>query len=164
MEYPQDVKEAVVRSALAQEMTQDAIAERYGVSRSSVQQWMRQARKRTGMAMSATAIEKRPQDWTAEERFSAILETQAMSEEERGVWCRRHGLHGHQLAQWRRDAVAGSRGESAVREQAELKRLRQENAELKRDLARKDKALAETTALLVLKKKAQLLWGQGEDS
>ena len=54
--------------------------------------------------------------------------------------------------------------DSTAREQAGLKRLRQENAELKRDLARKDKALAETTALLVLKKKAQLLWGQGEDS
>jgi transposase-like protein len=162
MQYPQDVKEAVVRSALAGELTQDAIAECYGVSRSSVQQWMRQARKVAGAAM--TKAEKRPQDWTAEERFAAILETQGMTEEERGAWCRRHGLHGHQLAQWQRDAVAGSRGELAAREQAELKRLRQENAELKRDLARKDKALAETTALLVLKKKAQLLWGQGEDS
>lgn len=108
--------------------------------------------------------EKRPQDWTAEERFGAILETQGMSEEERGAWCRRHGLHSHQLEQWRRDAVAGSRGEAAAREPAELRCLRQENAELKRDLARKDKALAETTALLVLKKKAQLLWGEGEDS
>jgi transposase-like protein len=162
MQYPQDVKEAVVRSALAGELTQDAIAERYGVSRSSVQQWVRQVRKVAGAAM--TKSEKRPQDWTAEERFAAILETQGMTEEERGGWCRRHGLHSHQLAQWQRDAVAGSRGELATREQAELKRLRQENAELKRDLARKDKALAETTALLVLKKKAQLLWGQGEDS
>jgi transposase-like protein len=162
MEYPQELKDAVVRSALSREMSQDAIAERYGVSRSSVQQWMRQARKRTGAKMTET--ERRPQDWTAEERFAALLETQGMSEEELGVWCRRHGLHAHQLAQWRRDAVAGSRGEAAAPEQAELRRLRQENAELKRDLARKDKALAETTALLVLKKKAQLLWGEGEDS
>ena len=108
--------------------------------------------------------EKTPQEWTAEERFAAILETQAMGEEERGAWCRRHGLHHHHLAQWRRDAIAGSRGESSAREQGELRRLRQENTALKRDLARKDKALAETTALLVLKKKAQLLWGEGGDS
>lgn len=162
MQYPKDVKEVVVRSALARELTQEAIAKRYGVSRSSVQQWMRQARKAAGAAMTET--EKRPQEWTAEERFAAILETEAMSEEERGVWCRRRGLHHHQLVQWRQDAIAGSRGESSPREQAELRRLRQENAELKRDLARKDKALAETTALLVLKKKAQLLWGEGGDS
>jgi transposase-like protein len=112
---------------------------------------MRQARKRAGAAMTQT--EKRPQDWSAEERFAAVLETQGMSEEQRGAWCRGHGLHSHQLAQWRRDAVAGTRGELPAPEQAQLKRLRQENAALKRDLARKDQALAETTALLVLKKK-----------
>jgi transposase-like protein len=141
MRYPQEVKESVVRSALSGEMTQDGIAERYGVSRSAVQQWLRQARERTGAPMTASPPEKRPQDWSAEERFAAILESQAMNEQEMGVWCRRHGLHSHQLAQWRRDAIAGSRGDSASREQAEVRRLRQENAEIKRDLARKDKAL-----------------------
>jgi hypothetical protein len=45
----------------------------------------------------------------------------------------------------------------------ELKTLRQENRNLKKDLNRKDKALAETSALLVLKKKADLIWGDLED-
>ena len=35
--------------------------------------------------------------------------------------------------------------------------------ELERELVRKDKALAETAALLVLKKKMALLWGDGDD-
>jgi transposase-like protein len=108
--------------------------------------------------------EKRPQDWSAEERFAALVETAGMSEEERGVWCRAHGLHGHQLASWRRDAVAGSLGGTGRSEQTELNRLRQEAARLKKELARKDRALAETTALLVLQKKARLLWGEDEDS
>ncbi len=108
--------------------------------------------------------EKRPQDWSAEERFAALVETAGMSEEERGVWCRAHGLQGHQLASWRRDAVAGSLGGTGRSEQTELNRLRQEAARLKKELARKDRALAETTALLVLQKKARLLWGEDEDS
>jgi hypothetical protein len=34
---------------------------------------------------------------------------------------------------------------------------------LERELRRKDKALAETAALLTLRKKAQAIWGDGED-
>jgi len=162
MQYAQEVREAVVRSALSGEMRQEAIAKRYGVSRSSVQQWARAAR-RAGGARRVEA-EKRPQDWSAEERFAALIETAGMSEEERGVWCRAHGLHGHQLASWRRDAVAGSLGGTGRSEQTELNRLRQEAARLKKELARKDRALAETTALLVLQKKVRRLWGEDEDS
>jgi transposase len=162
MQYAQEIREAVIRSALAGEMSQEAIAKRYGVSRSSVQQWARAARREGGAPVVQT--EKRPQEWSAEERFAALIETAGMSEEERGVWCRAHGLHGHQLASWRRDAVAGSLGGSGRSEQTELNRLRQEAARLKKELARKDRALAETTALLVLQKKVRLLWGADEDS
>ena len=48
-------------------------------------------------------------------------------------------------------------------ERAEMCELKAENKELKRDLYRKDRALAETTALLVLKKKADLIWGTEEN-
>jgi hypothetical protein len=41
--------------------------------------------------------------------------------------------------------------------------VREENRTLKKELRRKDKALAETTALLVLKKKAASIWGEPED-
>lgn len=52
--------------------------------------------------------EKRARDWSAEERFAALVETHAMSEEKLGARCRRHALHIHELAQWRRDALAGT--------------------------------------------------------
>ena len=42
---------------------------------------------------------------------------------------------------------------------AASQRIQDEMKQLKHDLNRKDKALAELTALLVLKKKADLLWG-----
>jgi transposase len=65
MQYAQEIREAVVRSALSGEMRQEAIAKRYGVSRSSVQQWARAARQEGGAGVVQT--EKRPQDWSAEE-------------------------------------------------------------------------------------------------
>ena len=52
----------------------------------------------------------------------------------------------------------------SVRPQSEeVRTLKKENKSLKKDLNRKEKALAETAALLVLKKKAQEIWGGPEE-
>ena len=45
-----------------------------------------------------------------------------------------------------------------------MRQLSQQNQKLKRELTRKDKALAETAALLVLQKKVNAIWGRDEDS
>lgn len=159
MQYPTQVREAAVRKALAREMTQEEIARTYGVSKSCVQQWVRRARERGETAM--VVDEKRARDWNAEERLAALVETHTLDEEALGRWCRRHGLHSHELAQWRRDALAGAAPASVANEErVQSKRLRQENAALRKELNRKDKALAETTALLVLQKKVRVLWGE----
>jgi len=162
MEYPAQLKETVVREALARERTQEQIARAHGVSKSAVQQWLRMARGRGEMAMTDSE-DRRARDWSAQERFAALVETHGMGEEELGAWCRRHGLHSHELAQWRRDALAGSAPADQGETRAQTKRLRQEVAALRKELNRKDKALAETTALLVLQKEAQLLWGEDEE-
>jgi hypothetical protein len=104
---------------------------------------------------------KRPQDWNAKEKLAAVLEAASLSDEEMGAFLRSQGLHEAQLQQWRDQMLAGlepmtvHRGKKAP----EAKRIR----ELERDLRRKDKALAETAALLVLKKKAQAIWGDEDD-
>jgi len=104
---------------------------------------------------------KRPQDWTGEERLQALIETAGLSEEQVGSWCRGHGLHTHHLAQWRRELTAGRPGDQGSQET--VRALRAENRELKKALRRKEQALAETAALLVLKKKAASIWGERED-
>ncbi len=124
MEYSAEIRQAVVRKALRREMSQEAIAKEFGVSRTSVQNWMRQSR--VSGESSVAKVEKRPQDWTTQERFAALMETQGLSEEELGAWCRRHGLHTHKLEQWRRDAMTGSVVNQRAEEQAQLRRLRQE--------------------------------------
>jgi transposase-like protein len=104
---------------------------------------------------------KRPQDWSAEEKLAAVLEAAALSDEGLGAFLRSRGLHEAQLQQWREQMISGlnpspmQRGKKAP----ETKRVR----ELEKELRRKDKALAETAALLVLKKKAQAIWGDEDD-
>jgi len=105
---------------------------------------------------------KRPQDWTAEEKLQAVIAAAAIPEAELGAFQRRQGLHEAQLRQWRQLVLASLQQRSArssKKSTPEARRLR----ELERELARKDKALAETAALLVLKKKVQEIWGDGAD-
>jgi len=103
--------------------------------------------------------EKRPQDWSREERLNALIETAKFSEEELGAWCRQKGIHTHHLEQWRRELAR----EQPNNKNSEFKKLKEEIKNLKKELGRKDKALAETSALLVLKKKADAIWGDQED-
>ncbi len=94
--------------------------------------------------------DKRPQAWTREQRLEALLATHGLAEQELGAWCRQRGIHTHHLAQWRSELI-GAVPERTLA--SETRALRQENQALKKELRRKDKALAETAALLVLKKK-----------
>jgi len=101
---------------------------------------------------------KRPQDWSAPERAQVVLEAATLGEQELGELLRRRGLHREQLDEWRaalEDALTHPRN----RRNVETKRIK----ELEREVAYKDKALAETAALLVLQKKLQLLFPAGED-
>lgn len=159
MNYSNEIRAAVVRKAAAREATQEAIAQEFGISKTTVQNWLRHARSHGEVQQPER--EKRPQDWTAEERLEALIETGGLSAEALGQWCRSHGLHTHHLAQWRRELTAGPAG--AQGSPKALQGLRRENRALKQALRRKEQALAETAALLVLKKKAEAIWGGGED-
>jgi hypothetical protein len=107
---------------------------------------------------------KPPQQWSSEEKLAVVLEAAAVPEAELGAFLRRRGLHAAQLAEWRAQMLAGlaGRGSKADRKAAavEARRVR----DLERELRRKDKALAEAAALLILKKKAQAIWGDADDN
>jgi transposase len=159
MQHPESLRIKVIERALSGGVTQDALAEEFGVSRSSIQNWLRQYRQSGGQRVAPK--EKSPQSWSRSQRLDALLETHGMSEEQRGAWCRQRGVHTHQLEQWRHELIDSDSG--SVTGAAETRSLRQENKALKKELRRKEKALAETTALLVLKKKAADIWGETED-
>lgn len=103
---------------------------------------------------------RRPDDWSAEEKLDAVLEAKRLSGSELGEFLRRRGLHEEQLRQWEAAAVDSLRGRKATGKSAESKRVK----ELERELRRKEKALAEAAALLVLRKKAEALWGDEDAS
>jgi transposase len=161
MRYSPELKAAVIQKVLSTARSQTEIANEAGISRSALQHWLREYRKNG--VMNVARKEKRPQDWSAEERFAALMETEPMSDEQLGAWCRKHGVHTHHLKQWKNDALAGCVSPRAGKPNAKERRLEKKVRYLEKELGRKEKALAETAALLVLKKKASAIWGEAED-
>ncbi len=165
------------RTLMVQKMTSpdrpdvESLAAEVGVPRSTLYRWVSNIDKLTPRTASEASLSlattprpnsmKRPQDWSAQEKLSAVLEAASLSDEELGAFLRSRGLHEAQLQQWRDLMLAGldPKAVQGTKKAPEGKRLR----ELEKELRRKDKALAETAALLVLKKKAQAIWGDDED-
>src|SRR3546814_11582497 len=100
--------------------------------------------------------ERRPGDWSPEEQLQALHETHELSDEALQAWCREKGLFAHNLTAWRTAFCEGAKSPAGA--SAQSRTLKDENAKLKRELARKEKALAEAAALLILQKKYQALW------
>ena len=119
---------------------------------------------RAGRAGQQPALElASSQRWTPAARLEAVITTAAMDEAARSAWCREQGLYPAELEAWKRDAIAGL-GEPRAASAVEARQDRRRVKELERELHRKDKALAETAALLVLRKKLDAVFHDGEDA
>jgi transposase-like protein len=152
-----------------------ALSKQIDVSQSTLSKWLRNAGVRpaygfpynpdnnTNTHRSQSVTAKRPEDWTAEEKLAAVLEAAPLSDEQLGAFLRSKGLHETHLQQWRLQMLDGLDKVATVkkpkRSAADTKKIRA----LEKELKRKDKALAETAALLVLKKKVQQIWGDEDD-
>jgi len=99
------------------------------------------------------ASEKDPEGWSASDKFTVVLETAGLNATELSAYCRERGLYPEQVERWRQAATdANEKPVLTLKEQKELERL-----------TRKDKALAEAAALLLVTKKMQALWGEVEE-
>jgi len=150
-----------------------ALAKQEGASQSTLSRWKRQAATLGDMskrskrhASPAKTTPRRPQDWSLEEKLQVILEASALSDRELGAYLRRKGLHEGTLKQWRALLdKALSNGTAKPKKSREHKEAEKRLRAMERELKRKNAALAEAAALLVLKKKVQEIWGdEGDDT
>lgn len=154
--YSQEFKEQALSKVLSRgKRTIESVADELNMSVFTLKDWKRNVMPEE--QKSLLAKEKRPQDWHAEERLKALQESYGLSEESLNAWCREKGLFRHHLEEWR--VTFCGKEKSGQREKIDYRLLKEENQQLKRELMRKEKALAEVAALLVLQKKYQALWG-----
>jgi len=143
------------------------VARQTGVPMGTLWHWVQQA-KLNGVPKPPPppdASAKRPDDRSPEDKLRIVMAANGLSEDELGAFLRREGVHEADLVEWRQAlheaALASLAGAGAVaaKEKNEAKRIR----ELETELRRKDKALAETAALLILQKKVLAIWGDEDD-
>lgn len=168
-QYAAERKESVVRRMLeSPDLPIRELSQETGISAWSLYDWRKKAMKEdqpvagqsnpSGKQASGT---KR----TAAQKIAVVAETAAFNAAELGEYCRGKGLYPEEVRAWRA-AAEGALGGGLV----PLKQLREAKAAdqkrlkaLERELRRKERALAETAALLTLRKKAAAIWGEGED-
>ena len=161
----------VQRMAGREGISATALAEEVGVSQSSLSRWLCEASVPVSTVTPMTKKKKASarqgsrRGRTAEEKLQIVLKAAALSDDDLGAFLRGEGIHEAQLEEWRSKAMEAATGALKAphgkrRERtAESRKIK----ELERELLRKDKALAEVTALLVLKKKIQEIWGDEDD-
>lgn len=168
--YPEAFKRKMVqRMLLPAGPSASRLSQEVGVSQSALSRWLRQARTmgqrgesdQGGSTAGGNGMKKRPQDWTTEEKLRVVLETRGLTGEELGAYLKREGIHEAVLRQWRKGVEGGLSGKPGKgRNPEDLRRIHK----LERELKRKEKALAEAAALLVLQKKVQAFWGDKDES
>jgi transposase len=101
--------------------------------------------------------------WSAGARLDAVITTAALDEVSKNAWCREHGVYPSELDAWRLSATTALAEPKAVRaDTSASSQDRKRIKELERELLRKERALAETAALLVLSKKVAAIFDKGE--
>lgn len=148
-EYTEDFREQALKKVYNRgERSVRSIAEEMNMSHKTLGNWMR-AKKQTGSRTRAS------QDKSLSERFELLMQSHGLSGENLNVFCREKGIFNHQLARWR---AAFEAGQPSATDRSALRELKDSYRQLQRELVRKEKALAEAAALLVLQKKYQVLW------
>lgn len=156
--YSEGFKEQALSKVFSRgERTVQAVADELNISVHTLKNWMKTPLPDPENKTARKA--KRPQEWSLEERLMALQESHGLSGEALNAWCREKGVFAHQLAEWKAAFCSQTKRSDHREDAAELRALKAENQRLERELRRKEKALAEAAALLVLQKKYQALLG-----
>jgi len=174
MQYPDMFKNAMIQKMTGLgAISASALSKQVDVPQATLSKWLRMAGVGSSYNFPNNTYEytklakikspKRPNDWSAEDKFKVVMEAASLDDEQLGAFLRNKGLHQTHLEQWRLQMLGGLQNGLSIKKtkqkKADTKRIRS----LEKELNRKDKALAETAALLVLKKKVHEIWGDEDD-
>lgn len=161
--YSKELKASVLRKMMPPEnRTVSDLSQETGITQVTLYGWRREARAR-GVAVPGNG--EPAEQWSSAEKFRVVLETAGLTEVDLAEYCRSRGLYVEQVGQWRQSCEQGNaRAQEALQgERSELRQVRKRNLDLEKELRRKDKALAELAALLVLTKKLEAFRNNRED-
>jgi len=162
MKYSQELKDSILRRILPPNNESIAkVAREEGLPEQTIRTWRDRARANGTPAPAKSNSD----EWSTQDKFLIVVETASMNESELAEYARKKGLYVEQIKSWK-DACMNANGgvaQEAAKLNRELKDEQKARKKLEKEIQRKDKALAEAAALLVLSKKANAIWGDPED-
>ena len=163
MAYSKELKSAIIAKMLPpNNISISKLSKEEGIPEATLHKWRSEARAN---GYAAPASDAPAEHWSSQDKFLIVLETATMSEIELSEYCRTKGIYPEEVQAWKDACIQANGGvaKEASRLNRELKQKEKENRALEKELLRKEKALAEAAALLVLRKKADAIWGDHED-
>lgn len=162
--YSTNDKEAIVRRMMPPNpVSVTTLSVETGIPKGTLYTWKIQYQAQ-GHAVPAS--NKRPDQWTAQDKLAIVCEAHALQGTDLGEYCRKKGLFPEQIKAWEMAALSGYQRQEQIDKQqvTQAKEDRLTIQKLEAELRRKEAALAETAALLVLSKKSQAIWGDIGDN
>ena len=155
--YSEEFKEQALSKVLQRgDKSIQSIADELNISVFTLKGWLKRTRSHS---TTKTMKQQRPKDWTRKQRFETLVASAGLEDEALNAFCRERGLFTHHLQTWKQDFIKPlGAAESSHTSRKAAKLLQDEIGQLKKDLQRKEKALAEAAALLILQKKCQAFW------
>jgi transposase len=161
--YSKEFKETIIKKMMSpHSVSVSQLCKETGVTDVTLYKWRKDYQNR-GVAVPSN--NKKSEDWTAEDKLAVVIETASLNEIQLSEYCRNKGLYKEQIDQWKIAALSGYKNSTQMkRTQSQHRREDKQKIKiLERELNRKEKALAETAALLVLSKKWEAIWGGNEE-
>jgi transposase-like protein len=163
MGYSPERKESVLKKLLPpNNISIAALSKEEGISDATLYNWRKQARNQGRLMPDSDSTTN---GWSSRDKFAAVMETAAMNQAQVAAYCREKGLYPEQLVQWREACEQANDWDRASEKKLKeaTQSERKKNKQLHKELNRKEKALAEAAALLVLRKKYNALFEDHED-
>lgn len=156
---PQERRDAIIAKMTGPQKKSIAeLAKEENISTTTLYNWRKEARSKGEIIPDH---DDAPEGWSAIDKFNAVLKAASFSEQQLSEYCRSQGLYPEQITRWKEACQEANDWDNSRKKQhdQQLRDEKKKNNKLEKELIRKDKALAETAALLVLSKKVSEIWG-----
>ena len=154
--YPQELKDRlIVRMLAPHNESVTALAQETQVPKDTLYGWRTAALGQVGAPADEAVT-----PLSSDDKFAIVVDTSRLNAHELGEYCRTKGLFTQQVQAWRARCSAANATAPSRAEQEQTREQARAIRQLRTELQRKEQALAEAAALLLLQKKVQALWGE----
>jgi len=157
--YSEEIKKTMVQKLASPGAKSAAmLSEEVGIPQPTLSRWLREYGNIADMKQKKNSYK----NMTAEEKLQMVIKYENLSEDKRGEFLRKNGLYSSYIDEWKKEmltALSTKPVNGKKKKDPNVLKIK----ELEKELRRKEKALAETAALLVLKKKMDLIFEDQKD-